>query len=139
MIISDVNKYIGLNFTFKQTPETNSYNCLGLVEKFYKDHNYGIKFNDGKPWCTNRKEHYLNRLLKWLRMSFKGTKNIEELEYGDIVCLKTGAHTAIYLGDYKILCMEFEAIDNVSKSRIYEKDEWIDKFKYGFKRKKESL
>lgn len=137
--MENINKYIGLNFTFKNTPKMNLYNCIGLVEKFYKDHNYSINFNDGKPWCTNRKEHYLNRLLKWLRTNFKETKNIEELEYGDIVCLKTGAHTAIYLGDYKILCMEFEAIDNVSKSRIYEKDEWIDKFKYGFKRKKESL
>ena len=75
----NLNKYINLTFTFKNQPEKNTYNCLGLVQKFYKDHNY------------------------------------------------------------KILCMEFEAIDNVSKSRIYEKDEWIDKFKYGFKRKKESL
>lgn len=137
--MNNIDKYLNLNFTFKNSPFTKSYNCLGLVEKFYQDHNYNINFNDGTDWCTNRFEHYLPRLIKFLKSNFNQTNNIKNLEYGDIVCLKTGGHVAIYLGDYKILCMEFEAIDNVSKSRIYEKDEWIDKFKYGFKRKKESL
>lgn len=138
--MNNIDKYLNLNFTFKNSPFTKSYNCLGLIEKFYQDHNYNIKFEDGKPW-QNLEKHsiYLPRLIRFLKSRFNQTYNIDDLEYGDIVCLKTGAHTGIYLGKYKILCMEFEAIDNVSKSRIYEKDEWIDKFKYGFKRKKESL
>ena len=112
---------------------------MGLVQKFYKDHNYKIKFDDGQPWPTDPNESFIFRLLKYLRKNLMQVSTINNLEYGDIVCLKSGGHLGIYLGDYKILCMEFEAIDNVSKSRIYEKDEWIDKFKYGFKRKKESL
>jgi|GEM_PF-6475168 len=137
--MNKLSKYIGLIFTFKNSPESNTYNCLGLVQKFYQDHNYKINFDDQKEWPNNENEFYLARLIRYLRFNFYQTIDINKLEFGDIVCLKTGAHTAIYLGDYKILCMEFEAIDNVSKSRIYEKDEWIDKFKYGFKRKKESL
>lgn len=133
--MENLNKYIGLNFKFKNSPETNSYNCIGFIEKFYKDHNYNIKFNDKQPWCENRNQRWVHRILRWLKYNFIQTYEINDLEFGDIIYLKPSGHTAIYLGDYKILCMEFEAIDNVSKSRIYEKDEWIDKFKYGFKRK----
>lgn len=137
--MKNLDNYIGINYTFKNSPKNNSYNCLGLIKKFYLDNNWNIYFDDGKDWPINSNTSYLYRLLEYLKKNFIQIKNISGLEYGDIVCLKTGVHTAIYLGDYKILCMEFEAIDNVSKSRIYEKDEWIDKFKYGFKRKKESL
>lgn len=137
---NDLTRYIGIPYTFNFDLNTlrnrntiTSINCAGLVKLFYLEHNYKQTCDDGKTWNISKNSHYLMRLLKYLNSNFKFTSKIEDLEYGDIVCLLTGTHLGIYVGNGNILTIEKEHIENVSKTIIYSKKDWINIFKFGFK------
>lgn len=134
----DLEKYIGYIYKFDLTNLPNngkSYtNCLQLAKQFYKDHGYKQTFDDGKPWLTDKKAYYIPRIIRYLKSNFKEVNSIEDLEYGDIICLTPGGRIAVYLGNNEILTIEKNFYENKSKSLIYSKGEWEKDFKFGFKR-----
>lgn len=122
--MENLNKYLGIKFRFHSKEKSNEYsNCLELAKRFYKDHGYLENLDDGYPDVKNRNEMYIKRMLKYLIRNFKRVESIDELEFGDIILLYTGAHIGIYLGDNKILAFEKECKENISVSRIFTVDE----------------
>lgn len=133
----NLSKYIGL--IHKYQGSGNYCDCLNLVQMFYKDHGYKQDFNDGRPrpktW-GDYINHEPTRMVRYLVKNFKKTKNIDDLEYGDVILTNIAgdAHLGVYIGDGKALAMQIPVVEGKSKSTIYKRKFWEPYFKAGFKR-----
>jgi len=134
----DLNKYVGLDFVFDSYDSPNTVNCLTLIRKFYKDNGFTETFDDGKPYPHYVREGYKMRLLLYLINNFNKEDNINNLEYGDIVLLKTNndINIGVYVDNGKVLTIEIPTIQGKSKSIIYDKSVWKPLIKVCFKRRK---
>lgn len=135
--MESLDKYLELKFKFDPSPDelSNYNNCLGLAKEFYQDHSYSQIFDDGNPWPIDRHTRYIQRLISYFDSNFVRVKSIDELSFGDIVLLYTGAHVGIYLGDHKILAFEEECIDYVSVTKVFTVEEiGMDNIRFCYKR-----
>lgn len=135
----NLDKYIGRIHKYQGTGECCD--CLNLVQEFYKDHGYKQDFNDGRPRPQTYDDyitHEPTRLIRYLLKHFFLTKNIDELEYGDVILTLIGGepHIGVYVGEGKALAMEIPVIYGKSKSTIYKGRYWKPYFRAGFKRRK---
>ena len=127
-MVENLNKYVGLNYRFDLS--NNSYNCLSLAKKFYKDHDYKQNFDDGSSWPTNYKDNYARRLISYLENNFTKIEDIDSLSYGDIVVISPGIRIGTYVGEGNLLTISSEFKDDISKSIIYPLDYWKNNFIY---------
>lgn len=135
--MEDLSKYIGKIHKYQGT---GIYcDCLNLVTQFYHDHGYQQDFDDGKPRPDTYEEYISTqrtRMIRYLLKNFKQTRNIQDLEYGDVVLTVIGGdpHIGVYVGDDKVLSMQIPVIEGKSESTIYKGRYWKPYFRSGFKR-----
>lgn len=137
--MADLHKYIGLKYIFDSENSIDTVNCLTLIKRFYKDNGFKETFDDGKPYPHYAYEGYKNRLLLYLIFHFDKEDNIDKLEYGDIVLLKTNhdINIGVYVDNGQVLTIEIPTIQGESKSVIYDKEFWKPLVKTYFKRRRE--
>lgn len=100
----DLEKFVGLSYKFLGTDFTGV-DCIGLCQLFYNQHGIDIEIRDGRPIT---KDWYLTepyRLARWLVEHFDKIKEMENMQYGDIVLFEINgeSHTGIYIDNGKVL------------------------------------
>lgn len=134
MIDSD---FVGIPYIF-YGDDFKGTNCLGLCRLFYKEHGWPENFLDGKPITKDWQERDRTRLIRYLRDKFDETKDVQSLEYGDLILFEINGdyHMGIVLDYGDVLSMQVPCIEGQASSTIYHRRWWTPFFRRGFKRRK---
>lgn len=128
----DLCKYVGIPFKFLGTT-FDGVDCIGLCQLFLNQHNYDIEFRDGREITKDWYETEPLRLLIWLNRNFTKIKDMNNLQYGDIVLFEINgeSHTGIYIDNMKVLTI----LETFKKSMIIHLKKQNVFYKCGFRMK----
>jgi cell wall-associated NlpC family hydrolase len=129
----DINKFIGIPHQFGGD-SYESCDCLGLCRLFYREHNVGLDFTDGKPITKDWKKDGHLRLRRYFKKYFVRVEK-DELQYGDIVLfdLYGDTHFGVYTDYGNVLSMFVPVEYGVTKSTIYKRHVWERAFRRGYR------
>ncbi len=110
-----LNRFVGIPYKYLGTDFTGV-DCIGLCQLFFCEHGIPMVWRDGRPI---EKDWYVKepfRIVRWLEKRFNRIKNVDLLQYGDVVLYEINGegHTGIYVGNHQVLTV----LEQYKKSMI---------------------
>ena len=133
--MENIDKYIGILHKFGGDT-FDGCDCVGLCKLFYREHDWFPVWDDGKPITRDWQKNEPMRIVKFLTLHFKMTRNPDALRFGDILYFDIygDTHLAIYLEGGDILSMQVPVKEGFTCSTIYHSHIWKRGFRAGFRR-----
>ena len=86
----DLKKFVGLPYKFLGV-DYHGVDCIGLCQLFYQEHGIDLEWRDGRPIAKDWYVHEPYRLARFMHKHFTRVKNVDAMQYGDIVYMKSTA------------------------------------------------
>jgi hypothetical protein len=135
--VKTMNTYINLKYKFNGRSDTHV-DCIGLLERWSKDHHWNIIWSDGKPIEHDWYIKHPKRILKFLMKHFDKINDYNRLTCGDICyfVIQGEGHIGIYQEYGKLLTMSIPT-NELSRTCIYKEQFWLPYLVCGFRIKEE--